>query len=653
MISPQLHRSPLNYRPDIDGLRAVAVLFVMAYHAFPNWVKGGFIGVDVFFVISGYLISTIIFGSLEAGTFSFAEFYARRIRRIFPALLLVLGASYAFGWFALVADEYKQLGKHIAAGAGFVSNIVLWNEAGYFDHSADTKPLLHLWSLGIEEQFYIVWPLLLWLAWKQKFSLLIVTTLVAGASFYLNLTGVHEDAVAAFYFPHTRFWELLCGSLLAWVTLYNTGGLRSLTSQLDRWFACVIYRHKPESTGNGLRNVLSFFGLFLLAYGFWRINRDFSFPGLWAIIPAFGAALIISAGPAAWVNRILLSSRPAVWLGLISFPLYLWHWPLLSFARIVENETPTGSFRLAAILLSIVLAWLTYKFIEQPIRSGTQPTNTTAALLALMLMVGSVGYFTYSKNGLGFRFPEIVQELLQYQYDFGKHYRQGTCFLNFDQNFNEFAKCDTKPAHHEQAVLLWGDSHAAHLYPGYKAAFGQHFNIMQRTASGCPPILGLEIPDKPHCKEINSKMLSVIRDTHPTRVVLSAVWTNYDLAKLDDTVLRIRALGVTNIDLIGPVPQWVDVLPKQLYAYFKNFVPHVIPYRMNFGLNENFVSVDYILNRKASRLHINYISPKDILCDANGCLTRLGETGETLTAWDHGHLTNAGSEYLVSKFPKL
>ena len=170
MTPKPLHLLHPKYRRDIDGLRAVAVLAVVAFHAFPNWVKGGFIGVDVFFVISGYLISTIIFESLDKGTFSFSEFYARRIKRIFPALIIVLVACFTFGWFALFPHEYKQLGEHIAAGAGFLSNIVLWKDAGYFDNAADTKPLLHLWSLGIEEQFYIVWPFLLWISWKRKFN---------------------------------------------------------------------------------------------------------------------------------------------------------------------------------------------------------------------------------------------------------------------------------------------------------------------------------------------------------------------------------------------------------------------------------------------------------------------------------------------------
>ncbi|MEG0759408.1 MAG: acyltransferase, partial [Raoultibacter sp.] len=184
------------YRPDIDGLRAVAVLSVVVFHAFPDFIQGGFIGVDVFFVISGFLISTIIFENLEKDTFSFSEFYARRIKRIFPALLFVIVASYVFGWFTLFAEEYKQLGKHIAAGAGFISNFVLWNESGYFDISAEYKPLLHLWSLGIEEQFYIIWPFVLWLAWKKKFNLLTISITFLVLSFLLNIKGIERDSVA-------------------------------------------------------------------------------------------------------------------------------------------------------------------------------------------------------------------------------------------------------------------------------------------------------------------------------------------------------------------------------------------------------------------------------------------------------------------------
>ena len=209
------------YRPDIDGLRAIAVLSVVGFHAAPGRIPAGFIGVDIFFVISGYLITSIILKGLEAGTFNFAEFYGRRVKRIFPALLIVLLASLAIGYFILLDDQFKELGKHIAGGAGFVSNLVLWGESGYFDNAADFKPLLHLWSLGIEEQFYIVWPFLLWLAWKQRFNYLPVLLVIAFASFALNIYTVSSDPVAAFYSPLTRFWELLVGSILAYIGIFT------------------------------------------------------------------------------------------------------------------------------------------------------------------------------------------------------------------------------------------------------------------------------------------------------------------------------------------------------------------------------------------------------------------------------------------------
>jgi len=194
------------YRPDIDGLRALGVLLVVIFHAFPRTLPGGFAGVDIFFVVSGYLISTIIFENLEKGSFSFVEFYSRRIRRIFPALIVVLATGSILGWFVLLTDEYKRLGLHIVSGAGFVSNFVLWSEAGYFDGDAYTKPFLHLWSLGIEEQFYIVWPVLLGTVWQRKHHFLGITVSIAALSFVANLYLVHSNPVAAFYSPWSRFW---------------------------------------------------------------------------------------------------------------------------------------------------------------------------------------------------------------------------------------------------------------------------------------------------------------------------------------------------------------------------------------------------------------------------------------------------------------
>lgn len=386
------HLSHPKYRPDIDGLRAVAVISVVTYHAFPAWIKGGFIGVDIFFVISGFLISTIIFENLDKGTFGFSEFYSRRVRRIFPALILVLLFCLILGWLALLSDELNQLGKHVAAGAGFISNIVLLSEAGYFDNSAESKPLLHLWSLGIEEQFYIIWPFVLWFAWKRKFNLFGITLVIAVLSFCLNLYEVKRDAVAAFYSPQTRFWELLCGSLLAWFVLYKKESFDRVGANIDRRIFDIFRVARFEATGLIFSNFLALSGCVILTYAFWRITKDSTFPGVWAIFPVLGATLLILAGPSAWFNRVVLSNRIAVWFGLISFPLYLWHWPLFSFVRIVKDRPANIDTGFALIFLSIALAWATVRFIEKPLRYGDNIRLKLLALSGAILALGSMGF---------------------------------------------------------------------------------------------------------------------------------------------------------------------------------------------------------------------------------------------------------------------
>jgi peptidoglycan/LPS O-acetylase OafA/YrhL len=391
------------YRPDIDGLRAIAVLSVVLFHGFPQTFRGGFIGVDVFFVLSGYLISRIIFEQLNQGRFNFLDFYARRIKRIFPALLIVLVAAYIAGWFILLADEYGQLGRHIAAGAAFISNFVLWGESGYFDNSAHTKPLLHLWSLGIEEQFYIVWPLLLWVASKLRFSLFALTLILAALSFYLNITGIKSDTVATFYSPQTRVWELLVGSCLAWCALYKKNSLANVAMSIDKCFRRQETVVDQVRVHTRMANVLSCLGFILLIYGLIRFNRDLQFPGKWALIPVLGTALIVAAGPLAWLNTKILSNKVLVWFGLISYPLYLWHWPLLSFAWIVEASPPSVPTLLGLIVLSIALAWLTYRLIERPIRFGKHGSLKVSLLIVVMLTLGGLGLGTYYERGFPFR----------------------------------------------------------------------------------------------------------------------------------------------------------------------------------------------------------------------------------------------------------
>ena len=330
--SEQTHLTHPKYRADIDGLRAIAVLSVVGFHASPYWIRGGFVGVDIFFVISGFLISSIILSSLSKGTFSFAEFYARRIKRIFPALILVMITCYVFGWFVLLPDEYKQLGKHIVGGAGFVSNFFFWREAGYFDNAAETKPLLHLWSLGIEEQFYIVWPPLLYLALKRRFNFLILAVTIVAISFSVNVGIRLSDRIQDFYSPLTRFWELMMGGILAYLTLQEISIWDKATQMIRAALGKADTAPNPTPDRALLRNAQSVLGALLIGVAVLLVTKERLFPGWWALLPTVGAYLIISAGQHAWLNRTVLSHRLVVWFGLISYPLYLWHWPLLSFA---------------------------------------------------------------------------------------------------------------------------------------------------------------------------------------------------------------------------------------------------------------------------------------------------------------------------------
>jgi peptidoglycan/LPS O-acetylase OafA/YrhL len=375
-----------NYRPDIDGLRAIAVLAVVLYHAFPNALPGGFVGVDIFFVISGYLITKLILQELQSGSFKISNFYLRRAKRIFPALIVVLIAVIGLGWLILTPEEYKRLGVPIAGGAGFLANFVFWKESGYFDISADSKPLLHLWSLGIEEQFYVVWPLfLVWISRRRRSHSIKFFFGVLLASFVYSVFLVFRDTTAAFYSPIARFWELWIGAALAYVNFV--------------WGA--------QRLADGLQSPLALLGLTLCFLSLILIDSNSSFPGAWALMPTIGTALIILAGSreAPMLNTKILAARPLVAIGLISYPLYLWHWPLLSFARIMESETPSPEIRIGLVGLSVALAWLTYRFIEIPIRRQTfgRAKKIVLGMSVVLLAVFIAGITIRKMDGLKFR----------------------------------------------------------------------------------------------------------------------------------------------------------------------------------------------------------------------------------------------------------
>jgi peptidoglycan/LPS O-acetylase OafA/YrhL len=442
-----MHQTQLthNYRSDIDGLRALAVVSVVIFHAFAWLIPGGYAGVDVFFVISGYLITTNILNGLNESTFTIQGFYQRRVRRIFPALVTMLALVYAFGWLVLLATEYRQLGKHVGSGASFISNIILWQESGYFDTSSAVKPLTHLWSLGIEEQFYIVWPLLLWAIFKLRLHILTSTVVLAVVSFGFGLWSLNNDVVGAYYSPINRFWELLIGAILAAVMLKRTYG-----DKANKW----------QQAG-------SIVGLILIVFTMFSLDGQSSFPGWNALAPTVGAALMIGCGPQTLTARRIFSLRAIVWVGLISFPLYLWHWPLLTFARIISSAMPTAQVRVAAVVLSVVLSWATYRLIEKPLRFHPRVKTITGALVASMIAIGLVGYVTFEKDGIDSRKVVQMNTDVKTGDEGGSNgWVQDSCGISDNQVTNLFDSCLEDNRETPRFALI-GDSKAQALIGGF------------------------------------------------------------------------------------------------------------------------------------------------------------------------------------------
>ena len=637
---------PGSYRADIDGLRAVAVLSVIAFHAFPNLLPGGFIGVDIFFVISGYLISGIIFKEVDQGRFSFIEFYSRRIRRIFPALALVLGACLLFGSIVLFPKAAAELGLHTAAGALFVSNLLLWTESGYFDGEAALKPLLHLWSLGIEEQYYMLWPIAIafchrWI--RLRLGMLLGVALV---SFALNLALLGPYPVSAFYLPFTRFWELLVGAGLAYATLYGRG-------------------MAPTAVNAGVRHAMAWGGALLLVVGLVTLRPDQPFPGWRALLPTAGAALLIAGGPTAWPNRRVLSLRVATFVGAISYPLYLWHWPLLVFPRLLGDHTSRGE-RIAAVVASILFAWISYRFVESPIRSRPLRLRSTLTLAAIVGLIGLGGLGVYFSQGFPQRYPPNLRNvaLADVTFDYAA-YRERTCFLQPSQGPDEFAAdcVQTASATRNKLVVLWGDSHAASLYPGLRSLIaddGSPYRLAQFTASACPPVAGFKMASRPHCEANNEHVLRFVERERPDTVVMLASWSFYtggafeklaftDVAR---TVEQLRKLGVRKLVVLGPLPRWLEHQPNIVLREWQR--THTIVERSRIGFDDRILAFDKDLAAALADSPSTFVSPLQTLCTADGCplVTRRGAQVFPM-AWDDAHLTLEGADTVAQALRPL
>jgi len=505
-----------DYRRDIDGLRAVAVLSVIAFHAIPRWMPGGFAGVDIFFVISGYLISSIVLASVARGTFSLAEFYVRRIRRIFPALLLMLAAVFTVGWFVLYPDEHQQLGKHLAAGVGFVSNVVLWRESGYFDVEAELKPLLHLWSLGIEEQFYILWPLFLAVTWRWRSIQWPLILCIGAGSLALNLLRSAGHPESTFYLPFTRIWELLIGCALAYAQRFRA-------DELARWQAKLFFSRETVPDVRA-RNLQAWVGFSLFAVALSVLDRYRVFPGWWALLPTLGAFLLISAGPDAWVNRVLLGNRLMVAIGLISYPLYLWHWPLLSFTRIISPDEPQPGLILAAVVLAFVFAAATYWFVERPIRSYRNGRRLAIPLAATATVLGVFGIVaTFS-----------ILPPRSAAFDVAKYLRPATETPFPGPNLRPIATQSGKLLAQGSArgkILFIGDSNIEQYYPRLDRLLTQNpdaaRSIVFASSGGCVPIPHVTENHHSWCPGILQRGLEYANQPDVETIVIGAAWYAY------------------------------------------------------------------------------------------------------------------------------
>lgn len=472
------------YRSDIDGLRAVACVAVVLYHAFPKLVPGGFIGVDVFFVISGFLISSILYKNLfsqdNPGHVHIVDFYIRRVKRIFPALIFVLIFCLTAGWFILLPDEYKLLGKHTLGGATYISNFMLYFESGdYFAVDSRAKPLLHLWSLGVEEQFYIIFPFFLFVIYRLNLNFILCLALFSVLSFAQSRNLVnHGYQSMAFYMPWARFWELSLGAMLAYGCLYYKDAFTSLKDRLMSSRAMIVISalflrdNSASARHNLLSNLVSFIGLAAIITGYFIIRNDSSFPGTRALIPVLGALLIIAGGQSALINRYFLSARVMVFLGLISYPLYLWHWPLISLAYICQGQEPAVWVRAVCVAASLLLATFTFFFVEPPLRYGKHLKLKAICLFMVLLATGGMGALIYQNNGYVSRFDDHehaerdakLQKLVD---DSVKR-----CNQRFpDWEKNGIWRCAFEKPEHENTIAIVGDSHARHLFFGLAEMF--------------------------------------------------------------------------------------------------------------------------------------------------------------------------------------
>jgi peptidoglycan/LPS O-acetylase OafA/YrhL len=652
------------YRSDIDGLRAIAILSVVAFHAFPASFPGGLVGVDIFFVISGFLITGLISSELSENRFSFGNFYSRRIKRILPILSTVLFCTFIFGWFVLYFDDYEVLGKHIAAAASFTSNFVYLGESSYFDLDADAKPLLHLWSLAIEEQFYLLWPIILFLC-SKKYSMsgvkMIIIMLVLSAvsfGYCVYLTNTKPDA--AYYLPFTRFWELSFGGLIVLIS-------------------------RKYKINQGISQYATVAGLVLLLCSFILINKDSGFPGYIALLPCLGAAAILLSNEDSIGNKLILRNRVFIFFGLTSYSFYLWHWPVLFFVRNLIPDPGTSAL-LLSLLFSLVLAAVGYYLIESPIRR--MKSRYAAFLLIFVLgLVGYLGLNAFQRNGLDFREINgrvVLTKLFQNRASLDPDFKAPASSLSFTVNDSEKPQLDKlvyklrndpetikkiksdseiannadlfcsgavdkggaclgggETSNHgtDMVVQIVGDSHASNFFQAMKIAYPRT-KLVSFIEGGCVPI-SKRYPKKDSlCRKTILGAMSYVETHKVDLVILSSRWPgSFEEVQPD---LDHYKKYVKKVALVGPSLTFY----KDVYKIISDFTAST-PF--NDYVLENFdssnISRNYSMNKFSLANGVSYIDKISLYCPNNVCPLF---KEEKLFIFDKGHLTGSGVSHLAS-----
>lgn len=620
----------MEFRKDINGLRAIAVIAVLLFHFNPDWLPGGFAGVDIFFVISGYLITGIIVRGLNEGRFSLLTFYRSRARRIIPALAALCFVLLLLGWFYLLPLEYSQLGKHIAGSLGFVSNVVYWFEAGYFSASAHEKWLLHTWSLSVEWQFYLIYPVLL-LAVSRVVAVRHLRWLVLGAclaGFGFCVFASFKWPEPAFYLLPTRAWELLVGGV-----------------------AC-LFPLKLQATH---QRALEAIGVSLMLASFVLLSEKDVWPGYLALLPVVGTLAVIVA---ARQDSLITGNRFSQWTGTLSYSLYLWHWPVvvyMSYAGFLGNTRNA----VLGIACAFALGLASYRLIEKP--PSAQPAKrrwtfaTGSALITLVFAAASA--VSATEGAVSALRAVSISDKARFVQQYAD--RQKTLYETY------WLKCDAFSALTERGlsgidqsctekrgtggVFLWGDSHAQALSLGLRTLLASDMPFYQVASAGCKPALsddhGRATAARLTCNYSNRTALDSIHRLRP-EVVVIAQKDQHDKTRWNEIAAQLRRDGVKHVVLLGPLPQWNPSLPSVIAnRHWGENESHIT----DAALDQSVMAADHAARSQIDPHALYFVSLIDKLCIANSCLVRL-QDDDSLLQIDSGHLSAEGSLYIVKNF---